>query len=348
MMETCAANQKARNPAMTEFPPVSPAPVLSPAPEFKDRRGGLIVFGILLLIAGGICALCVPLMLLGMVASKANGAALDLRMMIPGMVMYGVLAVVFVCLGIGSIMARRWARALVLILAWLWLVTGVLVTGVMAVVMPKILAAAPSAGGQPLPAAARAVAMVVALGFTGFILVLVPGVLVLFYGRRNVKATCEARDPKPRWTDACPLPVLALSLFQGFSAAAWLVMVLPVSHTVVPFFGCLLSGAPAIAVGLVVSAFLSYGAWAMYRLKPVGWWITLIGVAVMTASSLLTFSRVDMVEMYRQMGTSEQQIQQLQQYNFFQGHNMLLFIALYMLPVLGYVLCVKRYFRSRS
>jgi len=35
---------------------------------------------------------------------------------------YALLAVLFVWLGIGSIMARRWARALVLVSSWFWLV----------------------------------------------------------------------------------------------------------------------------------------------------------------------------------------------------------------------------------
>ncbi len=334
---------------MTELPTVSPVPEFSPVPTFKDRRGGLIAFGILLIIAGGFCALSVPLMLVGQVAAaKQAGVATDYGTMFMCMAMYGALAAIFVCLGVGSIMARRWARALVLILAWSWLLVGVVGIGVMAVIMPNILAATQAAGGQPLPAGARAFGMFFALGCMSLFLLLVPLLLVIFYGRRDVKATCEARDPTPRWTDACPLPVLAISLFQAFSAASWLLMVLPVSHTVVPFFGCLLSGAAAILFGLVVSAFLGYGAWAMYRLKLAGWWITLIGVVAMMASGLLTFSRVDMIEMYRQMGKSEQQIRQLQQFSFFQGHSMMLFIVLCMLPVLGYLLYVKKYFRPQA
>lgn len=324
-----------------------PLPV-SPGPEFKDRRGGLMAFGILLIAAGGLCALFVPMMLLGQVmAARTTGVAADYRMMIPGMVMYGVLAVAFVWLGIGSIGARRWARALILILAWLWLVTGVIAIGVVIVVLPQVLATPPPSG-QALPEAARGVVMILAVVFTGVIFVLLPGLLVLFYGSRHVKATCEARDPAPRWTDACPLPVLALSLMLGYSVVLWMPMLLAFQHSVVPCFGRLLSGPPGAVVILMLMALWSYSAWAMYRLKPAGWWIMLITFTAMMVSSLLTFSRVDVVEMYRLMGTPEQQIQQIQQYGFLQGRNMLLLIALCALPLFGYLLYVKKYFRPQT
>jgi len=67
-----------------------------------------------------------------------------------------------------------------------------------------------------MPEAARTVAMIVALGFMGLLFIVLPGGLILVYQSRHTKATCEARDPVPRWTDACPLPVLALSLMLGF------------------------------------------------------------------------------------------------------------------------------------
>jgi peptidoglycan biosynthesis protein MviN/MurJ (putative lipid II flippase) len=115
-------------------------PPVSPIAEFKDRRSGLIGLGILVILVGCVCALLVPLMLLGQAMSaKATGGEPDYRMMIPAAVTYAVMAVAFVWLGIGSIMARRWARALLLILAWGWLVMGVVMVGFMAVFLPKIL-----------------------------------------------------------------------------------------------------------------------------------------------------------------------------------------------------------------
>ena len=42
-----------------------PPPVIPQASDFKDRRSGLIVFGILEIILGALAALIIPLMLLG-------------------------------------------------------------------------------------------------------------------------------------------------------------------------------------------------------------------------------------------------------------------------------------------
>src|SRR5438876_987340 len=59
-----------------QFPAMNGTPVASTAPaslEFKDRRTGLIVFGILEILLGGLAALMIPLMVFGQVlAAKAN------------------------------------------------------------------------------------------------------------------------------------------------------------------------------------------------------------------------------------------------------------------------------------
>lgn len=70
------------------------APTLPPPTAFKDRSTGLIVFGILGILLGCLCALLVPMMVLGQIRSaKAMGGAPNLRMAIPGMVLYAMLAV---------------------------------------------------------------------------------------------------------------------------------------------------------------------------------------------------------------------------------------------------------------
>ncbi len=56
--------------------------------------------------------------------------------------------------------------------------------------------------------------------------VLVPAVWMFFYQSRHVKATCEARDPVTRWTDACPLPVLGFCLWTWLAVPMMLVMAL--------------------------------------------------------------------------------------------------------------------------
>jgi len=129
----------------------------------------------------------------------------------------------------------------------------------MGVLMPKMMAtmAATAKPGQPaLPPAAIAGVMSSCL-CSWYFLRPHAGIWTFFYSSRHVKATCEARDPVPRWTDACPLPVLALCLWAWLCLPMMLFM--PFSgHMVMPFFGMFLTGAPA---AVFASCWPPAGAW---------------------------------------------------------------------------------------
>src|SRR2546423_12501878 len=101
-----------------------PADTVGAPNGFRDRKAGLVVFGILTALMGCLCALLVPVMFFGQAMAATKGAGMGVHTMLPAAVMYGVIATIFIWLGIGSIMARRWARALLLILAWSWLIIG--------------------------------------------------------------------------------------------------------------------------------------------------------------------------------------------------------------------------------
>jgi hypothetical protein len=321
---------------------ITPFPQADPLPQFKDRRAGLIVFGVLEMLAGAICVLLVPLMLLGQTMSvRATHTETSLRMILPAVFIYLIMAAVFIWLGIGSVLARRWARALSLILAWSWLAIGVLSMIFWAIMFPKIFGAAVT-GGQPMPVATKAVVLVVMAVFMGFIFIVVPGAMVLFYGSKHVKATCEARDPIVRWTDVRPLPVIGLCVWLWFGAGIML-FAIPAYNCVIAFFGTLLSGWPGMLVYLLLVAIWVYAARALYQLKLVGWWVVVIAMALLMVSNLITFARVDMMEMYRLMGYPEAQIAQMKQFNVFQGGGMMFWSVAWVLPVFGYLVYVRRF-----
>ncbi|MCY3018638.1 MAG: hypothetical protein NTW87_06360 [Planctomycetota bacterium] len=165
------------------------APASAPIPEFKDRTTALMIFGVLEILLGCLSALMVPFMLLvqGAVQQAAGGQA-NAAAVAPAAIIYGLGAVVFIWLGIGSIKVQRWARALWLVIGWCWLITGVISMGCMVVFLPRMLAA-PQPGGQPLPPGAAAMAMAVMLPFMSCFYIILPGALVLFYRSPNVKAT---------------------------------------------------------------------------------------------------------------------------------------------------------------
>ena len=334
----------AQNP---EVAPIEPTPM-----PYQDRSTGLIVFGILTILLGCLTGLLILLMLVGrlIAAGNTNVPPAPLSAILPAVLIYGILAVALVWLGIGSIKARRWARALLLIFSWGWLIMGLIAMSSMAFIMPKILAGAASAGtnaNHAAPAAAIAGAMAVMLLVLGVFFIVVPAVWIFFYHSRHVKATCETRDPVTRWTDACPLPVLGLCLWLLVSVPMMVVMPI-VGHGVIPFFGTFLTGLPGGLLCLVIAALWAYAAWRLYKLDVRGWWLILIAFVVFMVSSVLTYARHDIIEMYQLMGYPQAQIDQIQKTGLLTGNRMAWLMTFAMLPFLGYILFVKKYLRAKS
>ena len=88
---------------MHEAPPLPDDP---PAPPFvyRDRRTGLVLFGVLEILIGVLCLLLAGFMVLGQIMmSHTTGTPVSLRLVIPSVLSYFIFAVGFVWLGIGSI-----------------------------------------------------------------------------------------------------------------------------------------------------------------------------------------------------------------------------------------------------
>src|SRR5580658_4634236 len=121
--------------------PVAPTAAARP---YRDRYAGLVCFGVLAVLLGLLALLGLMSVLL-LVATNGTMSAgtpgVSGRALLPGASVYLVAAVFFLWLGIGSILARRWARALMLIAAWFWLVAGLLGLGSFAWIYPGIQSA---------------------------------------------------------------------------------------------------------------------------------------------------------------------------------------------------------------
>ena len=282
-----------------------------------------------------------------MMSAKTTGTPSNIQALIPAMFMYIFMAVALIWLGIGSIKARRWARSLLLIFSWSWLMVGIVAIISLIVILPQFLTAMQSATptGQPaLPQAAKLMMLLIPMLMLAFIFLILPGLWVFFYRSNHVKATCEARDPVMRWTDGCPLPVLAISLWLGFGALTMLAM--PVAyHSVIPFFGAFVSGLPGTVLYLVLAALWGYSAWAMYKLDPRGWWLIFVSLCLFSVSHIITYARHDVLELYRLMEYPEAQIEQLQKFSFLTDGTMVWGSLLFMAPFLGYLIYVKKFFR---
>lgn len=323
-----------------------------PPASYKDRSAGLKVFGVLTILLGVVAGLFSILMLVGLMASRNTDAPpTSVQGIVLAVGMYLFLAVAFIWLGVGSIQARRWARALLLIISWSWLVIGVTTMIGMAVFLPKILAGISGATdkNQALPPSAQAgMAGVMTVMFVIFavIFIIMPIIWTVFYQSRDVKATCEARDTSARWTDACPSPVLALSLWMAV-CVPWLLAMPFTGHPLIPLFGIFLTGLPATLASLVLAAISIWAVWLLYKVDIRGWWVALITMVLYWVSTVLTDLRYDFNDVYRLMGYSQAQLEQLQKFTVF-GQHMGWTSSLLMLPFIGYILFIRKYFLRRS
>jgi len=314
--------------------------------QFKDMRTGLIAFGVIQIIFGGFCALSIPLMIFGMLAStalgKSSAAPISVRMMVPSVLFYVVLAVWFIWMGIGSIKAKRWARALILVSSSLWLICGIGGLIFMLLFLPGMYDQ--MAKNPQMPPAAVSIMKFTMIGFMTVFYVVIPAVFVLFYKSKNVKATCEFRDPQVRWTDKCPLPVLAVSFIFGLWAASMLFT--GCYKWTIPFFGFILSGLTGAAVVLIVMFISAYLAWGTYRLDIKAWWCSLFWIIAWALSTGITFSRVSIWDLYEKMNFPKEQMDMMRQYGMPQTSTMAVLVGLWSLGLLAYLLYIRRYFVS--
>ncbi len=329
----------------------SSGPASEAAPTFRDRSTGLQVFGVILIVLGAMAALGIPLMLLGAVVSrKATGAAMPLGTYALNCLTYGALALGLVTLGVGSIRRRRWARALTLITAWISLAMGVLVTILMTAVMPSAFAvgfrqaAARNPNVVPLPAGVMAVILTIVIVMFAVFFIVLPLVFVLFYRRSDVEETCRLHDPVERWTDRCPLPVLAASLIFGFAGPYYLFMV--VTTPLIPFFGKWLTGLPGIAGCLIFAGLDVYLAVSFFRIQLVGWWIAITTLAVRGLSAAITYRRGDLFGAYSRLGWKPSQVQAMSANPMIRGHVILWWGLGYIVIFLGYIVYLHRYFSA--
>jgi hypothetical protein len=314
----------------------------------KDRKTGLVIFGIIHIIIGTFCALSVPLMIFSMLAAstldKSAAPSISTDQMILVVLLYLLLAVWFVWMGVGSILARKWARVLILISSWLWLICGAICLIVILLLMSDIFG--PMAMGEEMPDEIAVVIQSIVMGFMAIILIIIPGAFVLFYGSKHVKATCERRDPQVRWTDKAPLSVITLSSIWGCMAI--LMLWQGFYRWAIPFFGVVLSGIPGAVVVLIYALLFAYAAWGTYKLQIKAWWCGFVLTIASGVSMGITFSRLSLLEFYEQMNMPKESLEMMKELGMFQGSTYLLVWGIGFIGFVGFMLYTKRYFKASA
>jgi hypothetical protein len=329
------------------LPSDSVSPSVSGTPAYKDRSTGLMLFGIIQIFLGSISALIGLTSLLALLARVSTGHVAR-----PQWVwfteIYVPAAAVFLTLGIGSVRARRWARALTLVWSWYGLALGILLTTLMTAILPVIVRTTPHA--QPGSSAAP-VGLLAAI-LTGMIVVLalffiaLPLAFVVFYGREDVKQTCARRDPVERWTDRVPLPILGTSVV--FATGAVYLIGVSLATPLFPLFGRYLTG-PAARVGfLLLAALDAYLAVGIFRLRKLAWWVAAIALPTRLASVVLTQIRGNRSEAYSKIGWSDSELQRLRDSPILRSHVLVWWGLFFTVAFCGYLLWIRRYFSHRQ
>jgi hypothetical protein len=315
---------------------------------FKDRKTGLVIFGIFHIIIGAFCVLFMLLTIVGAMALRNLGesttAAMSIGQMILVVSLYLLLAVWFVWMGIGSILARKWARALILITSWLWLIGGLYVLIFILVFIPAMFSQL--ATGEEIPREAAVIAQAMVTVFSVFVFIVIPGAFVFFYSSRRVKATCEQRDPQVRWTDKAPLPVIALSSLLGCMAISMPLMGL--YRWTTHFFGVVLSGIPGAVIVLVYAVLFAYAAWGTYKLQVKAWWCGFLATVALDVSMVITFSRVSLGEFYQKMGVPQERLEIIQRLDLFHDPRVVFLWGLIIISFLGFMIYTKKYFKASA
>jgi len=140
------------------------------------------------------------------------------------------------------------------------------------------------------------------------------------------------------------MPVLALSIMLAVGVVS---MSSAMAYGfVIPLFGVFISGAAGAVVILLIALVLAYLAWGTYRLQMAAWWATLLLAIVGTLNMVVTFSRVDLMQMYEKMGMPADQLEMIRKMGMVEtmsqwGPWMNLAGGA---AWLGYLLYVRRYF----
>lgn len=333
------------SPVLSEAAP----PPSASSPVYRDRSTGLVIFGIIQIILGLFAALFVPFTLLSVfIARKMPMGAMPAGYYVLSISTYAAAAVVLIMLGIGSIRAQRWGRDLTLISAWLWLVYGAVTLIMMTAVLPSSLlagfkaAAATNPQSPALPAGFMAVIATLMIAFMAVFMVILPIIFVVFYRKNDVKETCLHRDPKPRWTERVPLPLLAASAV--FTIGVVYYVLLSFTMPIAPFFGRYLTGFAGAGLCLVMAALDALVAVLFFRKQVAGLWIAVAAVVVRMASIGFTFRRGNLSEAYARMGWSSAQLQLMENNAMYRSGGFLLFGLFFLVILLVYLLWLRRFF----
>jgi hypothetical protein len=249
----------------------------------------------------------------------------------------GYYIIAFLCLplGIGHIRMRRWALTLTRLYLCFWLGKGMLLIGNGIFLLPSLFSL-----GIERKILLMQVCVIGVLSF--ILLLLVPALLMRFYGSEKVKAAFESHDSNRYWTERYPFLLLAL-LFL------FLIMIV-VFHLsvffqgVFPLFGHIQLGRPSAyldALCILILVILIYGTVQMNKWAWVG---SLVFTLLLTISTVMTFSTCRFYDIILMMKLPAYEMEFINKMKVLHDFRLVGLFAVPLLAALGLIVYSKRYF----
>lgn len=273
----------------------------------RDRSTGLVVFGALDVLLGIFC-FSLAMLLLVVSSDGLHGMRPSFYWMAMAF-LFGSTAW-YIVLGLGSIKARRWARALLVVGAWVAVFFGTLALALVLYILPEVYEVLADSGSIPPPL------VLGLLYFSVFVLlflqVIFPLMAIAFYGLESVRTTCERRHPEPSWTDRCSLPLLVMGFISTLGCLS--VFAGAATRYTVFLFGHVVSGWPGMLVLAGLSLACGYAGWGAFTRKMHAWWGAYALILITCSSLMLTFAELDLPVLYAHLGYSPERIEQQQKF----------------------------------
>lgn len=296
--------------------PVVPTRKSSVTLQFCDQGIDLKIFGVIQIVIGCVCC-WMAIFTSPALEQLIHAPHLKMKyqdLLPPATIFFLILTIVWIWLGIGLICARRWAWNLTVVLMWMWLIAGIIAVAAEALFWQTTADWIGAYHGKISDDDIRVIQIQHAL-LVPTIYILLPTVFLIFFHRVQVRATVHWRDMRVRWTDRCPMPVLALStmLVSSVLWISWLVAfyclriplvdappssyqlfeILRAYHHVLSFGG-VLNTIPGMLIFIFIMLISVSLAWGTYRLIIAAWWGTLLYWAACILFLFWTFSRIQM------------------------------------------------------
>jgi len=345
----------------------------APLSDFNPRNGAIIATGVLfglfgLMLCGVGLLSTLQFFLMDTLTGFDPKAQAEMESMqglmgmtsIINLVVYGGSGILMIVVAFGCFLFRRWSRPFVLTIGWGWLYMGMVMVisilmmmGPMKEFMAKSMAA--QLASAPTPGAPTAdsmegffsIFMVIYLVFLTVFLILVPGLLLWLNWGQDVRRTLESRDLRPRWTDRQAAPVIGLTIASITMAVFSLPSLLLMNQ---PWMSQFLPGGIFRNLLFLVPLVWGYVAWGSYRGQFAAWALALLMILVGATMGIMSMQQVNWTEVYQQMGMPEKEVARIAPLveEMLSRKRMAILMGVSMIPLLGYLIWVLRYFRKQD